>query len=51
MNDLYLIIILNEAYFVFNNQIYQLLKGVPKRSPIAGVIAKWKIPNYTNHYF
>ena len=33
----------NEAYFVFNNQIYQQLKGVPMGSPNAGVTAKWKL--------
>ena len=35
--------ILNEAYSVFNNKIYQQLKGVPMGPPLAGVIAEWKL--------
>ena len=36
-------LILNESYFIFNDQIYQQLKGVPMGSPIAGIIAEWKL--------
>lgn len=36
-------LILNECYFIFNNNIYKQVKDVPMGSPISNVVTEWKM--------